>query len=100
MLKRMALHTSLPAAEKIHRVEADVSLVDALVARIPNSFARRKYDLTSTPLTELCGHSRGAMFAYKTLMVGGQFAESLADPNAGSLLRLGARRSSSCCYHR
>jgi heptosyltransferase-3 len=36
MLKRMALHTSLPAAEKIHRVEQMLSLVDALgIARIP-----------------------------------------------------------------
>jgi heptosyltransferase-3 len=36
MLKRVALHTSLPAAEKIHRVEQMLSLVDSLgIARIP-----------------------------------------------------------------
>ncbi len=36
MLKRVALHTSLPAAEKIHRVEQMLSLADALgIARVP-----------------------------------------------------------------
>jgi len=36
MLKRVALHTGLPAAEKIHRVEQMLSLADALgIARLP-----------------------------------------------------------------
>ena len=36
MLKRVALHTGLPAAEKTHRVEQMLSLADALgIARVP-----------------------------------------------------------------
>lgn len=36
ILKRVALHTSLPAAEELHRVEQMLSLADALgVARVP-----------------------------------------------------------------